>query len=99
MKYVPLFLLVVLVGSQAQTSRQKSPEEIRLPNGRTWNDVIAQADHESNLKDAQALAHLTAEIRDDIERGDKFVLSLKTLRKVEAAEKLLKDLRARMRKN
>jgi hypothetical protein len=99
MKYVLLFLLASLVHSNAQTRRQKSPEEIRLPNGRTWNDVIAQADHESNVKDAKALAQLAAEIRDDVERADTFVLSLKTLRKVEAAEKLLKDLRTRMRKN
>ncbi len=99
MKYAALLLLVSFAGSFAQTSQQKSPADITLPNGKLWGDVIAQADHERNLKDAQNLAQLTAEIRDDIEHGDKFVLSLKTLRKVEEAEKLLKDLRARMRKN
>ena len=39
------------------------------------------------------------EIRDEIGASDKFVLSLKTLRKLEDAEKLVKDMRNRMRKN
>jgi hypothetical protein len=99
MKYVAMFLIVSLTGSFAQSSREKSPQDIKLPNGQSWNDVIAKADHERNLEDSRELAQLTAAIQADIERGDKFVLSLKTLRKVEAAEKLLKDLRARLRKN
>ena len=99
MKYAALLLLVSFTGSFAQTFPQNQPEDIKLPNGKSWSDAIAQADHERNLKDAQNLAKLTAEIQDDIEHGDKFVLSLKTLRKVEEAEKMLKDLRNRMRKN
>jgi hypothetical protein len=99
MKYPMLLSLVLLVQTFAQQPRQKSPNDISLPNGRKWNDAIVEAEHEANIKDARALAILTADIRDSIETGDKFVLSLQTLRKVEDAEKLLKHLRGRMRKN
>ena len=71
----------------------------RSPNGKVWSDVIARADHERNLADAQEIVRLTTEIRDEIGAGQAFVLSLKTLKKVEEAEKRLKDLRSRMRRN
>ena len=99
MKYAVLLLLVSFVVSFAQAPSQKGPEEITLPNGKKWSDAIAEADHQSDVKDARALAALTVEIRDDIEAGDKFVLSLKTLRKIDDADKILKKLGARMRKN
>jgi hypothetical protein len=100
MKYSALSLLVLLASLSAQTPRRsKEPEDINLPNGRKWSDVIAEADHAGNMKDARALAQLTAEIRDDIEAGGKFVLSVKTLRKLDDAEKLVKSLRGRLNKN
>ncbi len=98
MKYAVL-LSLVLAGSFAQSSRSKGPEDATLPNGKRWGDVIAEADYKDNLRDARQLEQLATEIRADIEASDKFVLSLKTLRKVEEAEKLTKDLRTRMRKN
>jgi hypothetical protein len=99
MKYAALLSLFLIACAFAQSRRQKSPDEINLPNGRKWNDAIVEAEHAANIKDARALAQLSTEIRDDIEASDKFVLSLQTLRKVEDAEKLLKNLRGRMRKN
>lgn len=100
MKYAPLFPLVLMAGLFAQTPRQaKAPDDVTLPNGRKWADVIAEADHAANLKDARTLAQLSVEIRDDIETNGKFVLSVKALRKLDDAEKLLKSLRGRMNKN
>jgi len=99
MKYPVLLLLVSFAASFAQSPESKSPQDIKLPNGKRWSDVIAQADHEHNIKDSRELARLTEEIRDAIEKGDKFILSVKTLNKIEDAEKLLKTLKGRMRKN
>jgi hypothetical protein len=100
MKYLAMLLLAFLAILPAQTPQSaKAPEDATLPNGKRWGDVIAEADYKDNLRDARALADLTAGIRDEIQASDKFVLSLKTLRKIEEAEKLLKDLRTRMRKN
>ena len=88
-----------MVGLWAQTSTPDAPENIRLPNGKVWSDVIARADHDKNLADAQEIVRLTTEIRDEIQTGEAFVLSVKTLKKVDEAEKRLKDLRSRMRRN
>jgi hypothetical protein len=99
MKYTALVLLVGMVGLWAQTSTPDAPENIRLPNGKVWSDVIARADHDKNLADAQEIVRLTTEIRDEIQTGEAFVLSVKTLKKVDEAEKRLKDLRSRMRRN
>jgi hypothetical protein len=99
MKYAAPVLLIGLAAGWAQTPRQDTPENIRLPNGKVWSDVIARADHEKNLADAEEIVRLTTEIRDEIGSGEAFVLSLKTLKKVEQAEKRLKDLRSRMRRN
>lgn len=99
MKYVALVLLAGIVGLWAQTPKPDAPENVRLPNGKVWSDVIARADHKDNLADAEDIVRLTSEIRDEIREGEAFVLSVKTLKKVEEAEKRLKNLRSRMRRN
>ncbi|MEO8097185.1 MAG: hypothetical protein ABI811_05745 [Acidobacteriota bacterium] len=99
MKYAVLLLLISLPLLWAQNNRPGQPDDLKLPNGKSWNDAIAKSDHEKNIKDARELARLSAEIRDELEDGRSLVLSLKTLKKVEDAEKLAKELRGRMRRN
>jgi len=92
---VSVLVITVLLG----TAQSPEPADVKLPNGKSWSSEIAKADYQRNLKDAKELAKLTAEIQNDLETGDPFVLPLKTLKKVEDAEKLAKDLRVRMRRN
>lgn len=99
MKYIALLLLLSLSGAYSQSNRRDTDEDVKLPNGKSWNDTIARADYERNLKDARELARLSAEIQDELENSAAFVLSLKTLKKVEDAEKLAKNIRSRMNKN
>ena len=100
MRYIALLVLLSLSGAYSQSTRRDSDDDdIKLPNGKSWNDAIAKADYERNLKDARELARLSAEIRDELENSAAFVLSLKTLKKVEDAEKLAKSLHSRMNKN
>lgn len=99
MKYLAMLLLLSLTGAYSQSSRLDSPEDIKLPNGKSWNDAIAKADYERNLKDARALAKLSAEIQEELENSAAFILPLKTLKKVEEAEKLAKNIRSRLNKN
>jgi hypothetical protein len=58
-----------------------------------------RADYERNLRDAGELARLSQEIKDDLERGDRYLISLKTLKKLDDVQKLAKDIRQRMRRN
>ncbi|MEP7353857.1 MAG: hypothetical protein ABI824_11545 [Acidobacteriota bacterium] len=90
-----LFVLLIVAGF-AQTD---DPAEVKLPNGKSWPNAIAKADHEKNLKDASDLVLLATEIQTEIEKSDNFVLPLKTIKKIETMEKLSKTLRVRMQRN
>ena len=73
--------------------------EVKLPNGKTQKEEIIRVDYERNLKDAGDLARLAEEIKGDLEKGDRYLVSLKTLKKLEEVEKLSKDIRLRLRRN
>lgn len=74
-----------------------SPPDVRLPNGKSQRDEILKADHEANIRDAAKLADLAQELKEDLEKQDRFVLSLPTLKKAEDIEKLARKIRSRMR--
>jgi hypothetical protein len=98
MKYLGLFLLTVCI-LLAQTSSNKDEPDVKLPNGKSQKDEIIRVDYERNLRDAGDLARLAEEIKDDLEKGDRYLVSLKTLKKLEDVEKLSKDIRQRLRRN
>jgi hypothetical protein len=62
-------------------------------------DEILKAEHEQNLKDAQQLVELSEQLREDLEKNDRYVLSMSTLKKTDDIEKLVKKIRSRMRRN
>ena len=98
MRYLGLFLLTVCI-LLAQSSATKEESDVKLPNGKSQKDEIIRVDYERNLKDAGDLAQLSQEIKDDFERGDRNLVSLKTLKKLDDIEKLTKDIRKRLRRN
>lgn len=98
MKYLGLFLLTVCM-LLAQIPSTKDEPDVKLPNGKSQKDEIIRVDYERNLKDAGDLARLSEEIKDDLEKGDRYLVSLKTLKKLEDVEKLSKDIRQRLRRN
>jgi hypothetical protein len=97
MRYLGLFLLTVCI-LLAQSSATKEEPDVKLPNGKSQKDEIIRVDYERNLKDAGDLAQLAQEIKDDFERGDRNLVSLKTLKKLDDVEKLTKDIRKRLRR-
>jgi hypothetical protein len=98
MRYLCLFLLTVCMLA-AQSSSIKDEPDVKLPNGKSQKDEIIRVDYERNLRDAGELARLAGEIKDDLEKGDRYLVSLKTLKKLDDAEKLTKDIRQRLRRN
>jgi hypothetical protein len=68
-----------------------------LPNGKLQRDEILKADYEQNLKDARELIDLTTSFELDLEKSDRFVLSLGLLKKLDDMEKIAKRIRGRMR--
>jgi hypothetical protein len=98
MRYLGLFLLTVCM-LLAQSSATKEEPDVKLPNGKSQKDEIIRVDYERNLKDSGDLVQLAQEIKDDFERGDRNLVSLKTLKKLDDIEKLTKDIRKRLRRN
>jgi hypothetical protein len=74
------------------------PLERRLPNGKSQRDEIAKADHKKSLEDAAQLAMLSQQLKDELENGDPFVVSVKTIKKLDDIEKLAKDIRNRLKR-
>ena len=72
-------------------------EDVTLPSGKSQRDEILKAEREQNIKDAAKLADLADELRQALEKEDRFVLSLNTVRKTEEIEKLARKIRMRMR--
>jgi hypothetical protein len=68
-----------------------------LPSGRLQRDEMLKAEHIQNLKDAAELAALAQQLKIDLEKEDRFVLSMSTLKKTDDIEKLAKRIRTRLR--
>jgi len=88
------------MGSQAPSPMDRQPDgDVRLPNGKSQKDEILKAEHAQNLKDADELVELSTQLRDDLNKNDRYVLSLSDLKKIDDLEKLLKKIRTRLRRN
>ena len=78
--------------------RPPNPEEdVRLPNGKLQKDEILKADFQKSLDDARELSKLADQLKADLEKNDRYVLSIPTLKKAEDIEKLAKRIRDRMK--
>ena len=76
----------------------QSNGDIKLPNGKSQRDEILKVEYAQNLKDAQELVELSRQLRDSLEKNDRYVLSLSDLKKTEDIEKLVKKIRGRLRR-
>jgi hypothetical protein len=74
-------------------------EDVILPNGKSQKEEILKAEHQQNIKDAADLAELAEQLKIDLEKNDRYVLSIATLKKTDDIEKLAKRIRARLRHN
>ena len=72
--------------------------DVQLPNGKSQREEILKQDHKKNLEDAAAMAKLAEEVSEDLEKDDRFVMSIKTLKKLDEIEKLAKAVRGRLKK-
>lgn len=78
--------------------RLDTPEILRTPDGRNRTEMILKADHEASLKDLDAMRKLVDDIKIDMEKNDRHVLSVGALKKLDDIEKLSKKIRSRMKR-
>jgi hypothetical protein len=76
-----------------------APQDTRLPNGKLQSEEILKSEHEASLKDAAELADLAEQLKIDLEKHDRFVVSMGTIKKTDDIEKLAKRIRSRLRRN
>ena len=97
-----LLALSLALAISAQTpprprEAEDPPEDARLPNGKLQRDEILKADFQKSLDDARELSKLADELKLDLEKNDRYVLSLATLKKTEDIEKLAKRIHDRLK--
>jgi hypothetical protein len=94
------FLLAFALFGQVPPVVPQSPgsTDVQLPNGKSQHDEILKMEHKKNLEDAAAMAKLAEEVSEDLEKNDRYVMSLKTLKKLDDIEKLAKTIRGRIKK-
>ena len=104
LRRLSLLLFLTVAPGLAQDPADRPPiapsanqPDVRLPNGKSQREEILKAEHQENLKDAARLADLAQDLKESLERDDRYVLSLSTLKKTEEIEKLVKKIRARLR--
>ena len=95
-----IFLLLGMMCAQvpAPPPAPGAPSETKLPNGKLQRDEIAKDDYKKNLADAAELARLAEDLKSDIEKGDAYVVSVKTMKKTEDIEKLARAIRGRLKR-
>ena len=99
LKAIPAALAAQLLPAQNNSPIPpgNQDEDIRLPSGKKQKDEILKADYEQNLKDAQELVTISKSFEEDLEKDDRFVLSLASLKKLDDIEKLTKRIRGRLK--
>ncbi len=70
----------------------------RLPNGRKQSDELLKVEHAKNIEDAASLVKLSEDLKMELEKNDRWVLSLDAIKKTEEIEKLAKRVRNRLKR-
>jgi hypothetical protein len=99
---IPRLVLIVTAAATLLVGYQKplkdEPPPARLPDGRLQSEEILKADHARNLKDADELFRLSEELKMELEKNDRHVLSVGVLKKTEEIEKIAKRIRNRLKR-
>ena len=79
--------------------RPRTPEEEHAPRMKQSQlDDLLKEEHRKSLEDAAKILELSEELKAELEKSDRHVLSVSALRKAEDIEKLAKRIRSRMRR-
>lgn len=82
---------------QVRPPRQPPAEgNVPPPLSKAQQDELLKADHEKDLKDAAQLIALAEQLKQELEKNDRHVLSISSLKKTEEIEKLAKRIHARL---
>ena len=96
-----VFLLFLAVAAPAAFDHDQPygrlQEDPKLPNGKSQRDEILKAEHDDNIRDAARLIDLAGALKADLEKTDRNVLSMDTIKKTDDIQKLVKKIHDRLR--
>lgn len=103
MRSIPVLALCLMFASAAQppqppTPLPKTEQEDRLPNGKSQKEAILKEDYRKSLEDSRELVKLAEALQAELEKNDRYVVSLSEIRKTEDIEKLAKRIRGRLKR-
>ena len=94
-----VWLAVILRDGLGAPVTTQETQDVQLPSGKSQRDEILKAERDQNIKDAAQLVELAQQLQQEIEKNDRFVFSIGTLKKTDEIEKLARKIRSRMRHN
>jgi len=80
------------------TQNPDSPNILRTPDGRNRSELILKSDHAASVKDVETMRKLVEDVKIEMEKNDRHILSIATLKKLDEIEKLAKRIRGRMKR-
>ena len=92
-----LLFLAAVTPAVSQQQDDQAPENRKLPNGKSQMDGILKAEREENIRDAAKLVEMATSLKVDLEKSDRNVLSVDTIKKTDDIQKLAKKIRDRLR--
>ena len=96
---LPMTLLAAAALLAAQASDPRSAARgPRLPNGRSLQEELLKAEHKQSLKDVTQMIELSEELKEELEKNERHIVSVSSIRKTEEIEKLAKRIRARLKR-
>jgi hypothetical protein len=101
MRLICLLSLAVLTIAGQDFPLPPAPNDVpepKLPNGKSQHEAILKEDYRKNVEDAAQLARLSQELKDDLDKDDAHVVSVKTLKKLDDIERLAKNIRGRLKR-
>lgn len=93
-----LFGALTCPGQRKGLDPLEPPADPKLPDGRSQKEEILKADHANSLRDAGDLVRLSEELKSDLEKNDRHVVSVGTLKKLEDMEKTIRRIRGRLKR-
>ena len=93
-----LFCAAVALVCSQQWPPGAPGEARRLPDGKSQQEEILKDEHAKTLKDAGRLVDLAEQLKAEIEKNERHVLSVSTLKKAEEVEKLAERIRERLKR-
>jgi hypothetical protein len=91
-------LVFILIANAQQQPGPQDPLDTKLPSGKSQREEILKADHEQSLKDAAELVKLSEELQIELEKNDRHVLSVASLKKLDDIEKISKRIKSRLKR-